>query len=134
MENGTKELWWKFANDYHLTDNFALRVLAGEGCCNGSNTDRRHLETAKRLVRRFTFVLDVACLDASMDTMAQILNITARHKRSLVEKFSRKTKKKQHDHRPPIERIPYPEVYEYLLDRYVVSAILWTRTRSTPIS
>jgi hypothetical protein len=53
------------------TDNFALRILAGKGCCQGKDTDRKHLEAAKALVQRFSVVIDIECLNESLKLLAR---------------------------------------------------------------
>ena len=107
-ENHDLEQWWRFAND-SFYDNYALRALAEEFTGNqGENTDRRHLETAKKLVERFTIVLDIACLNDGMAALADMLNIT----------LNEKKKKRTRTHAHPRERIGYDEVYEYLLRKF----------------
>ncbi|EJK57924.1 hypothetical protein THAOC_21991 [Thalassiosira oceanica] len=71
-----QDIYWLYAND-PCTDNYALRVLAGDPhCVNGTRTSEACLESAKDLLRRFTFILDLACLDDSMKVMAEQLNLT----------------------------------------------------------
>jgi len=109
-ENHDLEQWRKFAND-SFYDNYALRVLAEDNTGNqGENTERWHLETAKKLVERFTVVLDIACLDDGMAALADMLNITLN--------VNTKKKKRTRTHAHPRERIGYDEVYEYLLRKF----------------
>ena len=109
--NASEAEWWAFANDTtrNHTDNFALRILAGQLCCNGKDTERRFLDYAKALVSRFTVILDQACLDESMAALTDILGIQLD---SETERFRRQYKQ------PPVEtRIPYRDVYKFLLER-----------------
>jgi len=113
--NASKEEWMSFARDEILTNNYALHILAGKGCCQGQDTDLRHLETAKSFLRRMTFVLDIACLDAGMNAIADILGFSLNTRR--LDELSEWRELKSHVHLPSSERIPYPEVYQYLLAR-----------------
>ena len=84
------------------TDNYALRILSGKECCQ--DLQREDLERAKELIRRFSVVIDIACLDESLQALAdnewnlKKLGRTRRH----VSK------------RPPMERIGNDEIYEQL--------------------
>ncbi|CAB9499265.1 expressed unknown protein [Seminavis robusta] len=122
--NGTLEEWMEFANADKHTDNYALRVLAGPDCCNGTHTDRSHFERARKQVSRFTFVLDIECLDAGMAELARVLDI------DLGPPDNKP--RKSHNHKPPSERIPYREVYDYLLERNKLDIELyeWAKARS----
>eukprot|EP00588_Corethron_pennatum_P030934 CAMPEP_0194338478 /NCGR_PEP_ID=MMETSP0171-20130528/79721_1 /TAXON_ID=218684 /ORGANISM="Corethron pennatum, Strain L29A3" /LENGTH=297 /DNA_ID=CAMNT_0039102625 /DNA_START=246 /DNA_END=1135 /DNA_ORIENTATION=- len=58
-ERFTRADWWAYARSAQ-TDNYALRILAADrGCCAGADTERRHLEAAKALISRTTYVLDL---------------------------------------------------------------------------
>merc|ERR1740139_2075808 len=54
--------WWEYVQKSQ-TDNFALHKLTPKGCPSGENTPLACLEAAKDVVKRFTFILDIACLD-----------------------------------------------------------------------
>jgi len=146
--NGTLEQWWEFALDDKNTNNYALRVLAGNGCCQGNATSREHLETAKSILRRLTFVLDVECLDEGTDAVLELLGISDlirkergsdinnsgnnNLRRRLQQQRQRLLKPRSHQHPPPEERIPFREVYEYLRDknRLDIELYEWSKTRS----
>lgn len=123
----TLDQWWEFANTSRITDNFAMRVLAGNGCCDGENTDVRYFNHAKALVERFTFVIDMACLDEGLIALADVLGLTtdflAREKN-----FARKRKSE----RSARERIGHDEVYDFLVRRnhYDIQLYEWSKTRS----
>jgi hypothetical protein len=121
--NATLQEWWDFAHEKQHTNNYALRVLAGNGCCNGSDTKSFHLENAKQLLSRYTFILDMACFDQSMSAMADILGITI---------TPQKAQRLHHTHKSPKERIPYPDVYDYLVERNKMDIALyeWTKTQA----
>ncbi|GKZ00582.1 hypothetical protein MPSEU_001010400 [Mayamaea pseudoterrestris] len=116
--NASEDEWWDFANS-KSTNNFALRILAGRGCCQGENTSLVHLTRAKRLLRRFTFVLDIECLDHGIAAVAQSLGIELRARRLLENQATdMKERELAHAARPPVsERIPFPQIYDYLLRR-----------------
>lgn len=99
-----------------MTNNFAMRILTPERCCQGEHTDPKHLVHAKELVRRFTFVLDIACLNEGITAVAQALGMEPRQlPRALSLLEERALRYKPH---PPVsERIPYPEVYDFLVRR-----------------
>ena len=111
--NGTAsvEEWWRFARDDTYTDNFALCILSGYKCCQGADTDSIHLEHAMALVRRFTFVLDIECLDAGMLKLAEVLGIG-------IGALDKRSKSENRRHKQsPRERIGYSEVYKYLIKK-----------------
>jgi hypothetical protein len=145
----TMDSWWQYARSTRNVDNFALRILAGHGCCNGSSTERSHLDHVKtQLLDRFTFVLDIACLDAGMDAVATLLGFTPnfRQRKSYSGDESNNPQQQQrkrnsnndddddsqrkhrhrrhlaqnHYHAPPSERIP-AGVYEYLVAKNKLS-------------
>lgn len=121
-KNATEDVWWQFATEAYETDNFALRVLAGPGCCDAENTDPMFLERAKDLVRRFTFVLDIDCLLDGLTAVADILGI------QINEIYSEAYSPRVH---PPIEkRIPFKEVYSYLLKRNHLDIALYEWSKS----
>ena len=108
-----------------MDNNFALKVLAGPKCCQGNHTDPIHLENAKALITRFTFVLDVACLDAGMQSLADELDMGI----TIVEDQRHAA---QHVHPDPRDRIPYPAVYDFLVERNRLDIELyqWSKTIS----
>jgi hypothetical protein len=114
------ETWWEYANTTRgYTNNFAMHVLAGQDCCQGEETDPKHLRAAKKLVGRLTFVLDMDCLDKGMDALAHILGFE-RNRRELEEwaqGLDERDLSLHHTHPPPEERIPYKEVYDFLVRR-----------------
>ena len=121
---GTKTQWMEFARD-RQTDNFALRVLGGQGCCDGNNTDPVYLENAKELLSRFTYVVDLACLNEGLQEMFDQLGFDV----TIVDPNA-KNEVKRHHHAPPSERIPYPEVYDYLLEKNKLSSELYEWSKS----
>jgi len=146
LENGTVEMWEDYARKSVQTNNYALRVLSGTAtaggtkgrkrdgrCCDGERTDRKHLERAKALVRRFTFVLDIDCLDAGMEAVADILGIernlelTSREKRHLRQVNNHT---KYYEHPPSQDRIPYRHVYDYLVRKNALDIELYKWSKS----
>lgn len=67
----TQAQWWSYAHS-RFTNNFALDKLTPEWC-NKGDYSLKCLEAAKGLVRSFTFVIDIACLDQSMEILADRL-------------------------------------------------------------
>jgi cytoskeletal protein RodZ len=104
--NASRSEWWDFAKSPR-NDNYALRILAGNGCCQGADTNRTHLETAKELIQRVSLVLDIACLSQGMEAVASLLNITLQPSRNSGG----------HAHASARERIGHDDVYEYLVKK-----------------
>ena len=126
--NATHDEWWEYANSTHLTNNFALSILAGNKCCNGADTKREHLLTAKVLLRQFTFILDIACLDEGLSALSDVLGLPL-HDRQLQDL---RDLGKSHVRKPSSERIGYRDIYEYLLEKNKVDIELyqWSKKRS----
>ena len=114
------KLWEAYAHDDRFTNNFALRVLAGNGCCQGNETTVQHLQAAKELLKRFTVVLDIVCLNQGIEALAQLLGIS---------KLGPIKPVKAHD-RSPRERIGHDDIYEYLLERNQMDIRLYEWTKS----
>ena len=115
----TQHDWWEYANE-KCADNYALRVLAPEkGCC-----DRRHLEGAKDLLRRFTFILDQACLDDSMGALADRLNISV--------DLSKDERKKPKKHESARTRMANDTLYDYVKKKFRrdIELYEWSKTQS----
>lgn len=120
--NATKEDWWEYANHPWFTNNYALRVLAGNGCCNGGKTPQEHLENAKALIERFSIVLDIKCLNEGLEALSSLVNITlAKQKRR---------RKPAHRRAPSRERVGYDDVYEFLLEKNRLDIELYEWSKS----
>jgi len=100
--------WQAYADYDKNTNNYALRILAGGACCDGERTDRKYLEKAKSVMQRFTFVLDIDCLEEGLFALAKALNIT------LTSKATQKATQRKR-HKPNHERIPFRDVYDHLV-------------------
>jgi hypothetical protein len=101
----TDDEWWSFAKAPY-TDNFALQIVAGTGCCQGARTNRHYLEVAQALLNRFTIVLDMACLDTGLQALADLLGLPQQQQSSSLGPPK--------VHESPRERIPNQRLYEYL--------------------
>lgn len=124
-DNATITEWWDFARNPTHTNNFALRVLsANHSCCSGETTDRSFLEQAKEQIRRFTFVLDIDCLEHGLEKIAEQLEFELHH--------WDQSEDKNHDHSPVKDRIPFPDVYEFLQKRNKLDIELyeWAKERA----
>jgi hypothetical protein len=99
--NGTDEEWWEFLRNKR-NDNYALSILAAD-CCSGAATKRVHLERAKKLVKRFSFVLDIGCLDQGLEVIARLTGLEIKWPR----------RQKDHTHVPVKNRFYNAEMYEY---------------------
>ena len=111
---GTRQQWLDFAQTSNRhTNNAALRVLAGDGCCAGNETSVEFLRAAQDLVQRFSIVIDIECLTESMEALAQLLDITPGHTN------------KVRVHKSPRERIGHDDIYEYLLDKNKMDIALY---------
>eukprot|EP00588_Corethron_pennatum_P001944 CAMPEP_0194299274 /NCGR_PEP_ID=MMETSP0169-20130528/60633_1 /TAXON_ID=218684 /ORGANISM="Corethron pennatum, Strain L29A3" /LENGTH=348 /DNA_ID=CAMNT_0039049357 /DNA_START=128 /DNA_END=1171 /DNA_ORIENTATION=- len=103
-----KQKDWVSYSQSEQTDNYALRILTGErGCCDGKDTDRKYLQTAKDLIRRMTYVLDIDCLEEGMKQIAEELGINM----NIIPKDA----DENHVHKTPKERIKY--VYQDLKEK-----------------
>eukprot|EP00977_Amphora_coffeiformis_P029865 scaffold43139_cov199-Amphora_coffeaeformis.AAC.1 len=122
IKDGTadEEEWWRFAKDKRQ-DNFALSYLLYRN--QGSKeVTADHLKAAKKLVRRFTFVLDLSCLGESIAALADVLGIPQ----------SEEKPPQTIPHPPPRDRVPFPEVYDYLehRNRYDIELYEWSKSLS----
>ena len=106
--NASQTDWWEYAKHPWFTNNYALRVLAGHECCDGANTSREHLQQAKALVRRFSIVLDIQCLDQGLEAVSRLLNISLNQPN---------TPRKPRQEVSLRDRVGYKDVYEYLLEK-----------------
>lgn len=122
VPNGTMEEWWEYANDPIWTNNFALRtIVSKEGCCEGAETSKDYLETAKSYLDRFTIILDQECFGESLQALSSTLNL-----KYDPESFATITQKSAR------ERINNDTVYEYLRNRNAKDIELyeWAKNRS----
>jgi hypothetical protein len=130
--------WWRCARgevDHPkviptVADNYGLRILADGGCCQGADTDRKHLEYAKTLVDRMTVVLDVECLNDGITALANLTGIAL----DLVgnKQLATKMQSTKHVHASARERIGHDDVYEYLLEKnqLEIEFYEWAKTKS----
>ena len=118
----TPSKWWDYANS-DCADNFALKILSPyPTCCSGSHTDPKHLDGAKQLLRRFTFIIDQECLNESM--IAKVLNIT---------NYSPSTIDRHHKiHLSARERINNDTLFEFLNHRFQqdINLYKWSKRQS----
>jgi hypothetical protein len=71
-------------------------------------TSRKHLQHATTLVRQFSIVLDIQCLDQGLEAVSRLLNI----------KLNKPEKpRKPRQHWSLRERVGYNDVYDYLLEK-----------------
>ena len=132
--------WWDYAayDGQKESDNFFLRILTGakqpkrkksnatnhitKGIDRSTNDimelfptglHESHFEHGKSLMDRFTFVLDVACFDAGMQAMGNLLEMGL----PPLKTPSKSTIKARSGTKAlsPKERIGYDDVYEYLV-------------------
>jgi len=71
-DNRTQSAWWEYVQ-LSGSNNFALDKLSPRPCPSGKDTPLACLEAAQDLVKRFTFVIDIECLDESMAILADQL-------------------------------------------------------------
>jgi hypothetical protein len=118
-DGDTEEEWWEFAH-HTRNDNFALRILAGGTCCSGANTSRAFLTQAQELVSRFSFVVDIACLNESLYVIAALTGLSMR------------PLKPSHAYPPMQERFYNMEIYNYLRDvnQLDIELYEWARQRA----
>lgn len=118
----TQGLWWDYANA-ECADNFALRILSANepDCCSLQN-----LEAAKKLLRRFTFVVDQDCLSESVAIVGQVLKMPG-------FKVRRKSEEYYHfKHESARERIANDTLWEYINHKFQLDIELyeWSKTIS----
>lgn len=116
--NGTQEQWESYTRSKY-TDNFALRVLTGNSCCQGADTPESFLDMAKELVQRFSVVIDIECLTESMLALADLLKIQT------SGKLSQRKKKPS-----PRERIGRDDIYETFVERNTMDIRLYEWAKS----
>jgi len=120
----TQDLYWEYANSV-CADNYALGVLANKSdCVHGKDTSIACLESAKKLLSRFTFILDKACLSDSMVVLGDTLNLTI-----TKEGFEGRL----HNVHPPMrDRFGNDTLYEYVKKRFrrEIELYEWSKERS----
>jgi len=121
-----------------VLDNFVLRILSGDAnCCasgNATDTDlRQDVEAAKALIRRFSVVLDYACLNEGMTALADLFNYTLKKplKPSTITISSDDDDEAATN--AAVARLGNRrDVYEYLLEKnkYDIELYRWSKTVS----
>ncbi|GKZ00583.1 hypothetical protein MPSEU_001010500 [Mayamaea pseudoterrestris] len=123
----SRKEWMDYAMTPHNnTNNFALAILAGNGCCQGKDTKVEHLAAAKEILSRMTFVIDIACLRDGLEEVAHILGFQARNvERRRLQSIddtatpaaaSRRDLKLHRTWPSPKQRLP-PKIYDVLVER-----------------
>jgi len=95
-----------------------------QNCANGEDTSIACLESAKTLLRRFTFILDKDCLADSMVALGNALNLTI---------TSSGFESRQHKQRDPLrDRFGNDTLYEYVKRRFRrdIELYEWSKKRS----
>ena len=120
-EGFTREEWWWYANSRY-TDNYALQKLtAHPDQVNGNQTTRRALESAQALVRRFTYVLDIACLDDSLEALAKKLDVNVSEELTAMARTRRLRKERRSaiggHNKSKLKTILFPDIVEYVRAR-----------------
>jgi hypothetical protein len=125
--NPSHHEWFRFSR-HSRNDNPAIRILAGHDCCSSQKevTDE-HLQKAKELISRFTFVLDQACLDDNLKALGSLLKVTLLHRPGGTEGAVGGRR-----HPTNRDRIPFDDIYDYLLQRNKKDMELyqWSKRRS----
>jgi len=122
IESLTARDWHEYSRSAQ-TDNFALRILTGRwGCCSGADTDPEHLRMAQELLRRMTYVLDMACLDEGMARLSAELGIT--------RNIQKDRRVRSHVGSSPEERIKDKEIYRYLVEKNRLDRKLYEWSKS----
>ena len=133
-------LFWEYSNS-DCADNYALRVLAASDCVNGSDTTLACLEGAKSLMRRFTFILDQACLSDSLIALGSVLhlNITQdsfrikkKSEESPIDAYTKGMISNYRTHNSVRERINNDTLYDFLQHQFRQDIALyeWSKTQS----
>jgi hypothetical protein len=140
--NETRALFWEYANA-DCADNYALRVLANSSCVNGSSTRLSCLDSAKNLLKRFTFILDQACLSDSFVALGNTLHLnitkdslekkTRDETKSPIDKYARVMISSHKKHHLSVrERLNNDTLYNYLQHQFRQDIALykWSKTQS----
>lgn len=125
LEERTLDQWWAYSNSTY-TDNFALNRLTGGACVDGDQTPESCLDQGKKLLSRFTFVLDQQCLSESMAAFARVMNKPAPDQETsrTVQKVPKSAAATAQ------ERISSDEIYEYLTERNKMDTALYEWSKS----
>lgn len=119
----TQHIYWKYANS-NCALNFAMRVLTAKDYeSSGERDGEIQLREAKELLKRFTFIVDQACLADSVDSIASELNLDLDRK-VLARRNPR--------HKTVRERFGNDTLYEYVRHRFRHDIALyeWAKTQS----
>ena len=125
---GNQGEYWEYANS-KCAYNYALRILGtedGTGKCSRTPMPDECLESAKELIRRFTFVLDQSCLTESVDAMAKVLGIG-------MQPELRKQQHKPRSVTSAFERIGNATLYNYVAERFRADIELYEWSKSLSI-
>jgi len=128
------EYWWDYANGTNKlaksnTNNYAMRVLSSNECCEGTESDVQYFQQAKALMKRFTVILDIDCLNDGLSELGKVLNVTFDCEKSLT---CAKAKKKVATRKSYAERIGFNDVYQFLSEKnkYDIELYEWAKQRS----
>jgi len=122
--NETQDLYWEYANS-PCSDNYALKVLAyNSTCANGADTSLACLESAKRLLRKFTFILDQECLGDSMVALGAALHLNITYE-AFESRF-------HHQHTSVRERMNNDTLYNFVWHRFRrdIELYEWSKSQS----
>jgi hypothetical protein len=111
------------------TNNYALRVLSSNECCDGTESDIRSFEQARALLKRFTVILDIDCLNEGLSELGKILNITLDCNTALTCSKAVQTVAARPSY---ADRIGFDDVYQFLLEKnkYDIELYEWAKQRS----
>ena len=125
--NATQAVYWIYANS-DCADNYALRELTEDPTCiHGTHTSLACLESAKTLLRRFTFIVDQACLNDSLIALGGVLKL------NITQETFRQSNRLHHNHPVSIrERLQNDTLYDFLKQRFRrdIELYEWSKTRS----
>jgi hypothetical protein len=132
--------WWLHSE---AANNFALNKLSdidsssssssGGGCCSRQDTSRDHLEAAKALLRRFTYVLDLRCLEAGMESIAKELGFWEDFHPQYGNRGHKQAKYQNSTWSPSPsvrDQIGYDDLYEFLVTSNPLDSELYEWSKS----
>jgi len=122
--------YWKYANS-NCSLNFAMRVLTekkhGLNMYGASELEgEEQLASAKRLLQRFTLIIDQACFTDAMPAIGNELNLQLDMRTKKLDNF-------HHQHKPSVrERFANDTLYKYVKHRfrYDIALYEWAKTQS----
>jgi hypothetical protein len=128
VKSDTAEEWWDYASNSLHTNNYALRSLTSyEGCCQGEKTSSKYVDMAKSNLKRFTFIIDLECLEESLMSLCEILDLNLP-----VNAYENTHSKSKTGHYDLRSRLHNDTLYRHLVNRNArdIELYEWAKTQA----